>query len=81
MAAEPLPLRLGALLRRIRDDLGLSQERLADRAGVHPTYVGMVERAERNITVARLARLLDALGVTLPEFFTRLEQEGEQKTP
>jgi transcriptional regulator with XRE-family HTH domain len=48
--------------RRLR--LGLSQEELADICGYHRTYVGSVERAERNITLSTLEALAEALGVT-----------------
>ncbi len=54
--------------KRIRDErmkLGLSQEELATKAGVHRTYIGMIERAEKNITLENIKKLADALGVTI----------------
>ena len=51
--------------KRIREEclkLGLSQEELAERAGVHRTYVGMIERAEKNITLTNIERFAVALG-------------------
>lgn len=56
-------LGLSIKLERVRRRL--SQEELAERAGLHRTYIGMVERAERNITVVNLALIAKALGVSI----------------
>ncbi|WP_197386308.1 helix-turn-helix domain-containing protein [Ralstonia pseudosolanacearum] len=50
-------------VRRRRVALGLSQEELAERAGVHRTYVGMLERAEKNVTIYNIERIAIALKV------------------
>ena len=54
-----------ASMRERRTALGLSQERLAELTGLHRTYVGSVERAERNISIDNMARIAHALRVTL----------------
>ena len=54
-------------VRQLRQERGLSQEELADRAGCHRTYVGMLERSLGNPSLAVLASLADALGVALGE--------------
>lgn len=51
-------------LRAIRKIQGLSQEALADQAGLHRTFVGAVERGERNISLDNIAKLATALEVT-----------------
>lgn len=48
---------------RKRLELGLSQEELAEAAGVHRTYVGMLERGEKNVTIYNIERIAIALGV------------------
>jgi transcriptional regulator with XRE-family HTH domain len=50
-------------VRRIRLESGLSQEALAELAGVHRTYVGMLERGEKNVTIYNIERLAEALKV------------------
>lgn len=54
-------------IKRIRLAKGISQEALADIAGLHRTYVGAVERGERNITLINANRIAEALGVTLSD--------------
>ena len=53
----------GRRVRELRQPLGLSQEGLADRAGLHRTYIGSVERGERNVSLDNIYRLAEALEV------------------
>lgn len=59
---EPILPIIAKNLRELRRASGLSQEELADRAGLHRTYVSSVERGERNLTVGSLEKLATALG-------------------
>ena len=52
---------VGKNLRRLRNKLGASQDEFADMAGLHRTYIGAVERGERNITLSTLQRIATAL--------------------
>lgn len=53
----------GATLRAYRQDAGLSQEKLAAKAGLDRTYVGGAERGERNVALVNIVRLAGALGI------------------
>jgi len=53
----------GKAVRARRNALGITQEELAHRAGIHPTYLGDVERGERNIALINILKLAKALGV------------------
>jgi transcriptional regulator with XRE-family HTH domain len=59
----------GLRIRYFRKRLGLSQDDLADKAQLHRTYVGAVERGERNISLLNMLRLSDALSITAKELF------------
>lgn len=62
---DDLLQRFGDKLRSVRQRKGLSQEKLAELAGVHRTFVSSVERGERNISLLNIARLAKALEVPL----------------
>jgi transcriptional regulator with XRE-family HTH domain len=60
---------VGANVRRLRKERGLTQEQLAHEAGIAMRYVGMIERAETSATVGMLGKLAVVLGVLPSEFF------------
>ena len=62
-------IKFGKKVRDERMKLGLSQEELASRADVHRTYIGMIERAEKNITLENIEKICKALGLKIRDFF------------
>ncbi len=60
-------IKFGNKVRERRLKLGLSQEELASRAGIHRTYIGMIERAEKNITLANIEKIAKALEISLDD--------------
>lgn len=69
MIKEPILIRFGQRVQELRKAKQLSQEQLADIAGVHRTYIGMIERAEKNITLRNIAKIADALRINIKELF------------
>lgn len=66
MAKQPISdaaQTLGARVRARRNELGKSQERLADDSGMHWTFIGQVERGQRNVSLHNILKLAEALGV------------------
>ena len=68
---------VGAALRALRDEVGISQEELAGRSGLDRTYISGIERGRRNPSVRSLQRISDALGITLDVIFVRARQLAE----
>ena len=58
-------------LQELRKERGLSQEHLAARAGVHRTYIGMIERSEKNITLLNMEKIAIALNVDITDLLKR----------
>ena len=63
-------LKFGEKVKDERIKQNLSQEKLAEKAGVHRTYIGMIERAEKNITLENIEKVVKALGLKLSDFFS-----------
>ena len=62
-------IKFGQRVRKQRLKLRLSQEKLAEKADVHRTYIGMIERAEKNITLVNIEKISKALGMPIPSLF------------
>ena len=69
----------GMAMRRFRMDCGLSQEVLAGRAGLNCTYLGDVERGERNISIVNMQKLASALGIKLSDLVAEMERNLETR--
>ena len=64
---KEISVKFGEKLREIRIQKGFSQESLAHEAGVHRTYIGMIERAEKNITLVNIEKIAKTLQVDIIE--------------
>ena len=65
----------GRAVRKVRLERGMSQEGLAEAAGIHPRYVSDVERGRRNVGMVNVERLARALAVDLPTLMTEVEAQ------
>lgn len=64
--------KLGKNIRNLRHEKGWSQEELADKVGLHRTYIGAIERGEQNVTIDTIAKFAKQLGISLQELFKGL---------
>lgn len=69
---------VGNRLRSYRRAQGLSQEKLAEHAGLHPTYIGQVERGEKNLTIESLEKITQALEIPVSCVFEKNEDRNEE---
>lgn len=67
--------RFGTAVKFRREELGMTQEDLADRAGVHRTYLSDVERGTRNLSLVNIERLAAALSTSMSLLFAAVERE------
>ena len=64
---EEILIKFGNKIRQERLKQNLSQEAFAEKVGVHRTYIGMIERAEKNVTLLSMKKLANALGISIAE--------------
>jgi transcriptional regulator with XRE-family HTH domain len=67
--------RFGFAVKTRREDLGLTQEDLADKAGMHRTYLSDIERGGRNVSLVNIERLAESLDLLMSELFRILEKQ------
>lgn len=73
MKKDPKLLKLGEKIREVRKAHGFSQEAIASESGVDRSYMGSVERGERNIAALNLIKIAQALNVEIGDLFPPLE--------
>jgi len=71
---------VGQRIRNHRLQLSLSQEKVAELSGCHPTYIGQVERGEKNATLESIAKISSALDVPLSELFDKIDGKDNPST-
>lgn len=65
----------GQAIRKKRVEMGISQEELAHRCGLHRTYMGAVERGERNVSLQNIEKIATALDISISALFEAVELE------
>lgn len=73
-------IKVGNRIRELRKERNMSQETLADQSDLHPTYIGQIERGEKNASIECLYQIVKALHISMSEFFYGIES-NVSKTP
>lgn len=74
---------IGQRIRNYRTKAGFSQEKLAELSGCHPTYIGQLERGEKNATIESIDKITTALNVSMSTLFEQLggQNDGSRNIP
>ncbi len=75
MKGNNLALHFGGIVRKLRRESDLSQEQFAHICGLHRTYIGAIERGEKNVTLETALKITDALDIKLSQVIALLEDE------
>ncbi len=67
-------------VRELREERGISQEELADRSGLHRTYISNLERAEVNVSLKNIKKLARGLEISMTALVEHVERKSERKT-
>ena len=73
MSSESILSRFGKTVQRLRTERNISQEKFAELAGVHRAYIGMIERAERNITLLNIEKIAKAFNMSVSELINKMD--------
>lgn len=71
---------VGQRIRVLRIRRGLTQEELAEKADLHTTYIGQIERGEKNMTITSMDKILEALDVPFSEFFEHFDSRDSRES-
>lgn len=71
---------VGARIRALRKERGYSQEALGEKGGFHFSYIGQIERGEKNVSLVNLAKIAESLDVNLIQLFAYLDEDMELTT-
>lgn len=72
---------IGQRIRNYRTEKGFSQERLAELCGCHPTYIGQVERGEKNATLESIEKIASAMNISLSKLFEKMGEDSSDSIP
>ena len=72
---------IGQRVRNYRIEKGLSQEKLAELSGCHPTYIGQVERGEKNATLESIEKIASAMNISLAQLFEKIGESSTDSYP
>jgi transcriptional regulator with XRE-family HTH domain len=75
-----LSVEIGQRIRNYRLQQKLSQEELAEKCGLHPTYIGQVERGEKNATIGSISKIASGLNISLSMLFEHIEDYEKNKS-
>lgn len=70
---------IGKRIRSYRTQLGYSQEKLAELSGCHPTYIGQIERGEKNATIESIDKIASSMNISLSKLFEKLDNISDDE--
>lgn len=73
VSASDIRVRFGFVVKTLREKLAMTQEDLAEKAGIHRTYLSDIERGSRNVALMNIERLAQSLGLSLQELFKKVD--------
>ena len=74
---DKISSKIGLKIKLLRTKSGFSQEKLAELSGCHMTYIGQIERGEKNATLESIEKISSALNVPLSKLFEKLDSAGK----